>query len=181
MVWSVCQLAAARTFLTTPDHRNPKHEDSKNLEEMTKNPFECGPLLRYDTIENGKWHGAVLIVSKLLLFFRRVPTPTNVGCIRIAVSAQSTDKPTLTYSWDPEQPLTLHGQHIRKDGDTIDSGPSPANPTAQPSHSQIEDKHSLGPNAQVTTAHGQKIYAHGYVPEKPSYLTAKPMHSWSVR
>lgn len=32
--------------------------------------FMCGPLLRYDTVdEHGVWHGAALIVSKLLLNF----------------------------------------------------------------------------------------------------------------
>ncbi|KAI0253864.1 hypothetical protein BJV78DRAFT_1371871 [Lactifluus subvellereus] len=127
-------------LLNDPGSSQPtKYEDSQNPEQKAKNQFECGPLLRYDTIENGEWHGAALIVT---------------------ASAQSTDKPTLKYSWDPERPLSLHRQHIREDGDSADLGLRFANLTTQPYHSQTENKHPLGPNAQVRTAHGQKIYAY---------------------
>ena len=45
-----------------------------NLRKTTMQPylqFMCGPLLRYDTVDNGVWHGAALIVSKYCfhLFF----------------------------------------------------------------------------------------------------------------
>ena len=45
-------------------------ERSKNLRKRRMNPylqFMCGPLLRYDTMdEHGVWHGAALIVGELL-------------------------------------------------------------------------------------------------------------------
>ena len=44
-----------------------RSQQPTKYEEMTKNQFECGPLLRYDTIENGEWHGAALIVSELFI------------------------------------------------------------------------------------------------------------------
>jgi hypothetical protein len=48
-------------------------ERSKNLRKRRMNPylqFMCGPLLRYDTVdEHGVWHGAALIVGELCKIF----------------------------------------------------------------------------------------------------------------
>ncbi|KAF8968403.1 hypothetical protein BDZ97DRAFT_1655223 [Flammula alnicola] len=64
--------------------------------------FMCGPLLKYDTIdEHGVWHGAALIVT------------ADAGSIY-------EPHPTLTYSWDPDQPL--------HSATSYELGPHPADP-----------------------------------------------------
>ena len=82
--------------------------------------FICGPLLRYDTIdENGVWHGAALIVSKCRFDPRRTSVGDNfrLGDAPVAVDAGSTYEtyPILTYSWNPADPM---GQHnLRQEDD----------------------------------------------------------------
>ncbi|KAI0253869.1 hypothetical protein BJV78DRAFT_1189908 [Lactifluus subvellereus] len=99
-------------------------ERSKSLKKRWMNPylqFMCGPLLRYDTMdEHGVWHGAALIVT---------------------ADAGSTYEPfpTFKYSWDPDQPLPSHRHHVHQ-GRSVDLGPHPADPTAQPFRSQTEDE-----------------------------------------
>ncbi|KAF9484877.1 hypothetical protein BDN70DRAFT_871851, partial [Pholiota conissans] len=52
--------------------------------------FMCGPLLKYDTIdEDGIWHGAALVVT------------ADSGSIY-------DPHPVLTYTWDPDQPVPVH-------------------------------------------------------------------------
>ena len=52
-----------------------ERSEALNLRKTTMQPyvqFMCGPLLRYDTVDEGVWHGAALIVSKcclILIFF----------------------------------------------------------------------------------------------------------------
>ncbi|KDQ06742.1 hypothetical protein BOTBODRAFT_39397 [Botryobasidium botryosum FD-172 SS1] len=46
----------------------------------------CGPLLRYDTVENGIWYGAVMVVS-------------------VDAGSQYEPHPMLDIEWDPERPV----------------------------------------------------------------------------
>ena len=69
------------TFYETPSSQlSPVERSEKlNVKRNIMEPylqFICGPLLRYDTIdESGVWHGAALIVSKCLF----IPCRTSVG------------------------------------------------------------------------------------------------------
>jgi len=68
-------------FYETPSSqlRPVERSEKDNFKRKIMEPylqFICGPLLRYDTIdENGVWHGAALIVSTC----RFVPRRTSVG------------------------------------------------------------------------------------------------------
>ncbi|PPQ81212.1 hypothetical protein CVT25_015736 [Psilocybe cyanescens] len=60
--------------------------------------FMCGPLLKYDTIdEHGIWHGAALVVT------------ADSG------SFYEPHFPMLTYSWDPEAPVPSHQRQATTD------------------------------------------------------------------
>ncbi|KAH9056664.1 hypothetical protein EDB87DRAFT_1202257 [Lactarius vividus] len=101
--------------------------------------FMCGPLLRYDTVdERGVWHGAALIVT------------ADAGSIY-------EPSPAFTYSWDPDQP-TSPKQH--RAGHSIDLGPHPADPLAQPFLGSEGGEHFHGPNVQKQKVFGQEIYVY---------------------
>ncbi|KAF8162955.1 hypothetical protein B0H34DRAFT_301294 [Crassisporium funariophilum] len=64
--------------------------------------FMCGPLLRYDTVdEHGIWHGAALVVT------------ADSGSIY-------DPHPVLTYAWDPEQPVPIPQQRRNKSSTPTD-------------------------------------------------------------
>ncbi|KAJ7046626.1 hypothetical protein C8F04DRAFT_1307530, partial [Mycena alexandri] len=74
--------------------------------------FMVGPLLRYDTVENGVWHGAVMIVT------------ADSGSVY-------EPHPTLSFEWDPDA-KTKSGLNSLKQGHpshpSFDLGPHPADP-----------------------------------------------------
>ncbi|PPR04970.1 hypothetical protein CVT24_010428 [Panaeolus cyanescens] len=97
--------------------------------------FMCGPLLRYDTIdEHGVWHGAALVVSQYSLFLRFLASADSGSVYE--------PFPSLNYSWDPSAPPPLHQRKP-----TGDSYPSPVNH----SHSQSSTNDFQSVNNLSTT------------------------------
>ncbi|KAF7304654.1 C-CAP/cofactor C-like domain-containing protein [Mycena kentingensis (nom. inval.)] len=105
--------------------------------------FMVGPLLRYDTVENGVWRGAVMIAT------------ADSGSVY-------SPHPALTLEWDPDlshDPTTPTQPHP-----SFDLGPHPADPSAAATLSQgIEyksandaDKH--GPRYRKQEVTGQEIW-----------------------
>lgn len=102
--------------------------------------FMCGPLLRYDTVdERGVWHGAALIVTADGGSFYEPP-------------------PVFAYYWDPDQHTSPRQHHVGN-GHSIDLGPHPADPMARPFQSPVEGEH-FGPNVQHQTVYGREIYVY---------------------
>jgi len=68
----VCQLSSSMDQNhQTPSSPSLKRSKDLNVWKTLMQPclqFACGPLLRYDTIEDGVWHGAALIVSECCCF-----------------------------------------------------------------------------------------------------------------
>lgn len=88
----------------------------------------CGPLLRYDTIdEHGMWHGAVLIVT---------------------ADAESTYEPypSLAYSGTHKIIDSLHQQHSVRSVGQEELGPHPTDLMAQHNPRQEDNEHVEGPN-----------------------------------
>jgi hypothetical protein len=146
-------------------------ERSQSHQTRKMNPylqFMCGPLLRYDTVdERAVWHGAALIVSELPVrtdfvaraLTRRASTAADAGSIY-------TPPPNLAYSWDPDQQISPRQHHVGN-GHMIDLGPHPADPLARPFQDLEENEHFHGPNVQEQRVYGQEIYVYsgrgGYV------------------
>ncbi|KAF8325996.1 uncharacterized protein EI90DRAFT_3231088 [Cantharellus anzutake] len=62
--------------------------------------FMCGPLLRYDTVIDGVWHGAVMIVT------------ADQGSVY-------SPSPYLSLEWDPSSPLFSNGADTPKSPKTV--------------------------------------------------------------
>ena len=158
------------------DGSQPSHlsaiERSQSLKVRKMNPylqFMCGPLLRYDTMdERGIWHGAALIVSewhseRSLFVARaliwRTPTAADAGSFY-------EPPPCFTYSWDPDQHTSPRQHHVGN-GHSIDLGPHPADPLARPFQNPEEGEQFQGPNVQEQRVYGQELYVYsgrgGYV------------------
>jgi hypothetical protein len=68
----------------------------------------CGPMLRYDTVKDGTWHGAVMIVSESVY-------SSNLSCcLTLVLKANDSESiynpfPTLMVEWEAENdmPFTL--------------------------------------------------------------------------
>ena len=86
----------------------------------------------------------------------------------IAADAGSTYEPSpaFTYFWDPDQPTSPKQHHVGN-GHSIDLGPHPADPLAQPFLGSEGGEHFQGPNVQKQKVFGQEIYVYsgrgGYV------------------
>lgn len=117
--------------------------------------FMCGPLLRYDTVQGGIWHGAIMIVT------------ADAG-------SQYSPGPSVSLDWDPERPhdhipsTVANGSHPNSltteavppfDFDPHYSGGlAPIVPQDSIPH---PNRHSPSPKshrAQSTTIPGQEIY-----------------------
>ncbi|TFK72175.1 hypothetical protein BDN72DRAFT_371720 [Pluteus cervinus] len=124
-------------------------ERSQSLRVQRMDPhlqLMCGPLLRYDTIHDSVWRGAVLIVT------------ADAGSVY-------DPHPLLTYEWDPDIPSFADPRsHPQR---SFDLGHHPADPhsTISPiSISQSKSEQAIpGPNAKnmVVPAHELWVYA-GY-------------------
>ncbi|KAJ7273561.1 hypothetical protein B0H12DRAFT_1089992 [Mycena haematopus] len=105
--------------------------------------FMVGPLLRYDTVEDGVWHGAVLIVT------------ADSGSVY-------EPHPMLSFEWDPDlQPKARPKAHRAKLS-SFDLGPHPADPgTFNGLATHGNDKMAPGPNArrEQVPAHEIWVYA----------------------
>ena len=142
-----------------------------NLRKATMQPylqFMCGPLLRYDAVDGGVWHGAALIVSKWrsvflvgLLAGANTPTSSGISGISfVAADGGSTYEPypTLKYCWDPKQPATYHRQHGLQATQGVDLGPHPADPMAL--HFQANDGYLQGPDVLEERVLGTELYVY---------------------
>ncbi|KAI0317869.1 hypothetical protein OF83DRAFT_1083328 [Amylostereum chailletii] len=120
-------------------------ERSQNLRMARMHPhlqFMCGPLLRYDTVENGIWRGAALVVT------------ADVGSVYEPF-------PTLTYTWDPDRAHTSQKKHgATNGGRSIDLGPHPADPMTMHYAPGHESMSYDGPRSQARQAIGQEIYVY---------------------
>jgi len=124
------------------------------LRKVMMNPrlqFMCGPLLRYDTIdEHGMWHGAALIVT---------------------ADAESTYEPypTLMCRWDTQNTSTFRRHPNSAHG--ADLGPHPADPMAQYYRRHVDDEQIEGPHVQERRVLGTELYVYG---EGSGYVCAAP-------
>jgi hypothetical protein len=157
------------------DGSQPSHlsaiERSQSLKTRKMNPylqFMCGPLLRYDTVdERGVWHGAALIVSKWHSEWTLIAARALTWRTSTAADGGSfyEPPPVFAYYWDPDQHTSPRQHHVGN-GHSIDLGPHPADPMARPFQSPVEGEH-FGPNVQHQTVYGREIYVYsgrgGYV------------------
>ncbi|KAM6500879.1 hypothetical protein JOM56_003893 [Amanita muscaria] len=99
--------------------------------------FMCGPLLKYDTVVDYVWYGAVLIVT------------ADSG-------STYSPAPALTYDWDQNRPShdVTHLEHDTS-GTSFDLGPHPADPQTSPPMVIIDARN--GTSKQVE---GQEIYVY---------------------
>ncbi|KDQ59418.1 hypothetical protein JAAARDRAFT_77553 [Jaapia argillacea MUCL 33604] len=105
--------------------------------------FMVGPLLRYDTVENGVWNGAAMIVTS---------------------DAGSTYEPhpILTYEWDPDRPSFLDResqQQVLHKARSFELPPHPADPHS-PSARVLNGSSSHGPNTQRQQVPGHEIWVY---------------------
>jgi hypothetical protein len=140
-----------------------------NLRKGMMNPylqFTCGPLLRYDTIDNGVWHGAALIVSEWCFLMAVVDVPSTHGTAFVAADAGSTydPSPTLKYRWDLAsfQKPSTQGANLN---------PQPTDPMAHHHGIHEDDGQLEGPNIREQV--GTELYVYigrsGYVYAAPCY------------
>ncbi|KAF8479014.1 hypothetical protein DFH94DRAFT_693399 [Russula ochroleuca] len=116
-----------------------------NLRKTTMQPylqFMCGPLLRYDTIEDGVWHGAALIVT------------ADAG------STYEPYHPTLKYCWNPKYSAPLQRQLNVQGAQGVDLGPHPADPNALHFGREANDGYLEGPDVQVQRVVGMEIHVY---------------------
>jgi hypothetical protein len=157
-----------------------ERSEALNLRKRIMNPylqFMCGPLLRYDTIdEHGVWYGAAMIVSEYTCFFfvafialldsRWVALTLHF----LAADAGSTYEPypTLMYRWDPKNTSSLHR---RPSAHGVDLGPHPADPMTQ-HYGVHQEEHLEGPTVVEQRVLGTELYVYGgrngYVSVLPS-------------
>ncbi|THH33013.1 hypothetical protein EUX98_g1210 [Antrodiella citrinella] len=148
-VTSNAESTASRSFTYTPQQLSQMSpvERSHNLRVVRMSPylqFMAGPLLRYDTVEDGVWKGAALIVT------------ADAG------SVYTPNAPTLTYAWDPNSPANGHHQR-NKSRSTVghhsfDLSPHPADPYGSTfSNGSVP---AISPNAIYQHVPGEDIWAY---------------------
>ncbi|KAI0050058.1 hypothetical protein FA95DRAFT_1677081 [Auriscalpium vulgare] len=125
-------------------HMSPV-ERSNNLRTARMNPhlqFMCGPLLRYDTVDERKvWHGAALIVT------------ADAGSVYEPY-------PTLRYSWDPDSPTAFQKKH-GAGSVSVDLGPHPADPMSMHYNPGVAAHATYqGPNARTESTPGQELWVY---------------------
>ncbi|KAJ6630651.1 hypothetical protein B0H10DRAFT_1982192 [Mycena sp. CBHHK59/15] len=105
--------------------------------------FMVGPLLRYDTIDNGVWHGAVMIVT------------ADSGSVY-------EPHPNLTFEWDPES--KQEKTHNNGKATSFDLGPHPADPHSTSTLNGVSPnangKTVKGPNARSEQVPGHEIWVY---------------------
>ncbi|KAJ7285690.1 hypothetical protein C8J57DRAFT_1285547 [Mycena rebaudengoi] len=99
--------------------------------------FMVGPLLRFDTIENGVWYGGVMIVT------------ADSGSVY-------EPHPILTYEWDPDRPKPRKHEQNGAPA-SFDLGPHPADPHAS---SMISGMPQEDPSAQGPPTRKEHVPAH---------------------
>ncbi|KAJ7632470.1 hypothetical protein FB45DRAFT_978232 [Roridomyces roridus] len=104
--------------------------------------FMVGPLLRYDTVEDGVWHGAAMIVT------------ADAGSVY-------EPHPILTYEWDPDvAPRKTHNMNPK----SLDLPAHPADPTSWSTMNGLatagEREAPRGPNARSESVPGQEIWVY---------------------
>ncbi|KAJ6547407.1 hypothetical protein B0H19DRAFT_954671 [Mycena capillaripes] len=106
--------------------------------------FMVGPLLRYDTVEDGVWHGAVMIVT------------ADSGSVY-------EPHPMLCFEWDPDLETKKQPKSHKPNHPSFDLGPHPADPnhTLNGLPTISNGKTALGPNArrEQVPAHEIWVYA----------------------
>ncbi|KAJ7685037.1 hypothetical protein DFH06DRAFT_969067 [Mycena polygramma] len=95
--------------------------------------FMVGPLLRYDTVEDGVWHGAVMIVT------------ADSGSVY-------EPHPMLSFEWDPDLVTKHHPKSHRPNLPSFDLGPHPADPSSNHTLSGL-------PTNEQVPAHEIWVYA----------------------
>ncbi|KDR81789.1 hypothetical protein GALMADRAFT_239986 [Galerina marginata CBS 339.88] len=127
--------------------------------------FMCGPLLRYDTTdEHGIWHGAALVIT------------ADSGSIY-------EPHPTLTYTWDPEQPVPP--RHHRQTSLSMSNTANPPFPNPTPTSSQFSSSPTEmngdsfadhGRPSGLSQLHSAKSYELGPHPADPhsTFLAVSP-------
>ncbi|KAJ7470605.1 hypothetical protein FB451DRAFT_1340055 [Mycena latifolia] len=122
-------------------------ERSEALRIPRMNPhlqFMVGPLLRYDTVENGVWHGAVMIVT------------ADSGSVY-------EPHPMLSFEWDPDKSAKLQKAHKQK-GASFDLGPHPADSHSTNTLNGLptngSGKASRGPNSRSEQVPGHEIWVY---------------------
>jgi hypothetical protein len=119
--------------------------------------FMCGPLLRYDTVdEHGVWHGAALVVSECCCFSLGLWIGANRtrGTSTVAADASSTYElyPTLKYRWGLQHSAP---QHTTQGAEDVDIGSR-----LMTAGNQVDDEHLEGPHVQEQSAPGAEIYVY---------------------
>ncbi|KAJ7109226.1 hypothetical protein C8R44DRAFT_280276 [Mycena epipterygia] len=106
--------------------------------------FMVGPLLRYDTVENGVWHGAVLIVT------------ADSGSVY-------EPHPMLSFEWDPEKSATIQRTH-KQNGASFDLEPHPSDPHSASVlnglANSLNGKAVRGPKAQSEQVPAHEIWVY---------------------
>jgi hypothetical protein len=144
--------------------------DSRKVAMKPYLQFMCGPLLRYDTVdEHGVWHGAALIVSECCCFSSGLWVGANTrpsgtwGTSTVAADAGSTYEPypTLKYRCYPQRPAPHQGQHNAQGTENVDMAPrSTASPTSLHLGNQANDEHLGAPHVQGESVLGAEIYVY---------------------
>ncbi|KAJ7172632.1 hypothetical protein C8R46DRAFT_158797 [Mycena filopes] len=100
-----------------------------------------GPLLRYDTVENGVWRGAVMIVT------------ADSGSVY-------EPHPMLSFEWDPDA-KTKHQQPSNPTHSSFDLGPHPADPSPYHTLNGLPSNgNSAGPNVQKEEVPAHEIWVY---------------------
>lgn len=153
-----------------------ERSEALNLRKTTMQPYVqymCGPLLRYDTVDEGVWHGAALIVSKcclILIFFSVVgfwaganrPLCPLHGHVAADAGSTYDPYPALKYWWNPKYTAPLaHQRQVSVQGTQgVDLGPHPADPMALHFGSLANDGYLEGPDVQERRVDGTEIYVY---------------------
>ncbi|KAF8803514.1 hypothetical protein BYT27DRAFT_7225881 [Phlegmacium glaucopus] len=157
------QLQPSQPTITTPQLTHMTAvERSEALRVPRMEPhlqFMCGPLLKYDTVdEHGIWHGAAMIVT--------------------ADSGSTYDPhPTLSYSWDPDQPVPPHRHRRMRSSMHRHSGDNQNNcesPTRSLHQVQPTASYELGPHPadpHSTVSPGSSLPTSNFVPSANGHET----------
>ena len=141
----------------------PERSKDPNIWKALMQPclqLACGPLVRYDTIENDIWYGAVLIVSKCCFSVGlRAGTNTrdspfrDMGTSTVATDAGSTYDPcpTLEYRCDLRPPTPHQGQ---------DTAQRAASPSSLHLGNQENYEHLGEPRVRGGSVLGVEIYVY---------------------
>ncbi|KAI0293383.1 hypothetical protein BC826DRAFT_910742 [Russula brevipes] len=103
--------------------------------------YMCGPLLRYDTIENGVWRGAALIVT------------TDAASIY-------EPHPILKCCWNPDYSAPHHANSSAQGAKVVDPGQYPAYPMPEPYQGQPRSEDLQGPGVLEQRVPGREIYVY---------------------